>query len=41
MVTMEGVIDIDKELERVEGDIAKQQAELSRLESPSSPTRIL
>ena len=36
MVSMEGVIDIDKELERIESDIAKQQAELSRLESKLS-----
>ncbi|MCH1553647.1 MAG: valine--tRNA ligase, partial [Luminiphilus sp.] len=36
MVTMEGVIDVDKELERIEGDIAKQRAELSRLESKLS-----
>ena len=36
MVTMQGVIDIDKEVERIEGDIAKQQAELARLESKLS-----
>ena len=36
MVSMKGVIDIDRELERIESDIAKQQAELSRLESKLS-----
>ena len=36
MVSMKGVIDIDRELERIETDIAKQQAELSRLESKLS-----
>jgi valyl-tRNA synthetase len=36
MVTMQGVIDIDTEVERIEGDIAKQQAELARLESKLS-----
>ena len=36
MVSMKGVIDIDRELERIESDIAKQQAELSRLQSKLS-----
>ena len=36
MVSMKGVIDIDRELERIESDIAKQQSELSRLESKLS-----